>query len=100
MKYRILLTTAIYQHIQAMSYSQLQLVSFGNIITIITSGLFKFDEVFNFMLYLIVTPIGVIIIVTIAYIEIGWPSIIILFGFVIHFRKWYGVNGSNCTNGK
>ena len=91
MKYRILLTNAIYNKLQVMSCSQTQMLSFGNILTIITSDLFKFDEVFNFMIYLIVTPIGITVLVVLAYFEIGWPAMFILIGFVIHLLMQFSI---------
>ena len=91
MKYRILLTAAIYDKLQLMSCSQTQMLSFGKIVTIITSDLFKFDEVFNFIIYLIVSPIGIIVLVPLAYTQIGWLAIFILIRFVIHFLLQFSI---------
>ena len=79
-KCHILLTTAIYEKIQALSSSQVQRLSFGNILTVITSNLFKFDEVFNL---LIIVPLGILLVIGLSYIVIVWPAIIMSLMFVI-----------------
>ena len=84
MKYRILLTTAIYQKIMSMSYIQVQMLSVGSILTIVTSDLYKFDIFFNNTPYIVISPIGIALIAGITSIEFGWISILIVIFFIIH----------------
>ena len=87
-KCHILLTTAIYEKIQALSSSQVQRLSFGNILTVITSDLLKFDEVFNF---LIIGPLGILLVIGLSYIVIVWPAIIMSLMFVIQLLVEFGI---------
>ena len=92
MKCRILLTTAIYEKIQAISSSQVQRLSFGNILTVITSDLFKFDEAFNLFNFLIIGPPGILLVIGLSYIVIGWPAIIMVLMFVIQLLVEFGIS--------
>ena len=91
MKYRILLTTAIYKKILLVSYARFNFISSGTIITIITSDLFKFDVLFNTMMYLFICPLGVIFIVIFAYIEIGMSALLIIPISIFHLVTQLGV---------
>ena len=84
MKFRILLTTAIYQRVLSMSHTQVQSLSVGNILTLVTSDLYKFDLFFNHMPSIILTPITIILITGITSIEFGWISIFTIVFFIIH----------------
>ena len=85
MKCRILLTTALYHHLQQLSAAQVHRLSIGNILTIITSNLFKFDEVLHFFIYLTLFPIQGGYIIALSYLQIGWPAFLIIFMFPIQF---------------
>ena len=78
MKCRILLTTAIYHRIIDMPYAQIERISSGNVLTLITSDLFKFDAIFNHSIFLIIGPLGILLVVGLTYIEIGWSAIPII----------------------
>ena len=84
MKCRVLLTTAIFHRIQEMSYDQVQTISSGHIITIITSDLFKFDHAMSDVANLFLTPPCILLIVITSSLEIGWPAVLILPLFAIH----------------
>ena len=85
MKCRILLTTALYHHLQNLSASQVHRLSIGNVLTIITSNLFKFDEVLYFFIYIILFPIQGGFIIALSYLQIGWPAFLMIFMFPIQF---------------
>ena len=91
MKSRVLLTTAIYEKIQSLSFSQVQQLSFGNILTLITSDLFKFDETMNTLSYLIISPIGIVLIIGLSYTVIGWPAFLIVTLVIIHLLLELGI---------
>ena len=84
MKYRNLLTTAIFHKLQTMSLSQVQNISIGNVLTIINSDLFKFDEYFNIIIFIILSPIGILVMVGLAVLEIGWTATLIIPLFLLH----------------
>ena len=84
MKYRNLLTTAIFHKLQTMSLSQVQNISIGNVLTIINSDLFKFDEYFNIIFFIILSPIGILVMVGLAFLEIGWTATLIIPLFLLH----------------
>ena len=84
MKYRNLLTTAIFHKLQTMSLSQVQNISIGNVLIIINSDLFKFDEYFNIIFFIILSPIGILVMVGLAVLEIGWTATLIIPLFLLH----------------
>ena len=73
-----MLTTAIYNRLIAKSYAEIQKVSSGNILTLITSDLFKFDLIFNRTIFLFIGPLGIMLVVGLTYIEIGWSAFLII----------------------
>ena len=91
MKFRVMLTKAVYQQVLSMSYIQVQKLSIGNILTIVTSDLYKLDIYFNCTPYIILAPISIIIVTGIASIEIGWVAIIIIIFFIIHLIVQIGI---------
>ena len=91
MKCRILLTTALYHHLQNLSASQVDNLSVGNILTIITSNLFKFDEVLHFFVHLILLPIQGGYIIALSYLQIGWPAFLILIMFPIQIVTEFAI---------
>ena len=84
MKYRHLLTTAIFYKLQTMSLSQVQQISIGNVLTVINSDLFKFDEYSNSAPFVILAPIGIIVMAGLAVKEIGWIATVIIPLFLLH----------------
>ena len=96
MKYRIMLTTAIYNRLIAKSYAEIQKVSCGTILTLITSDLFKSDLIFNLTIFLFIGPLGVMLVVGLTYIEIGWSAFLIIPLFpsqlIIQFILGYSVS--------
>ena len=84
MKFRLMLTTAIYQRLLAMSQTQIQNISVGNIVTLVTSDMYKFDSFFNNIPCIILTPITILIITGLTTIWFGWISFLIFAFFIIH----------------
>ena len=91
MKCRVLLTTAIFHRIQTLSYDQVQSISFGHILTIITSDLFKFDETMPILPFIILAPLAILLMVIAISIDIGWPALLILPLFGIHLSISLGI---------
>ena len=84
MKFRIMLTTAIYQRLLAMSHTQIQNLSIGNIVTLVTSDMYKFDTFFNVIPCILLTPISILLITGLTTIWFGWISMLVFAFFIIH----------------
>ena len=74
-----------------MSYTQVQNLSVGNILTLVTSDLYKFDVFFNSIPFIILTPISIVLITGITSTEFGWISILIFVFFIIHLIVQLGL---------
>ena len=73
-KYRNILTSAIYNRLLLLSHDQIHSISYGRLITPISLGLYKLDLGIIFIHYLWLYPYALVLFVFLLWREIGWAA--------------------------